>query len=115
MSLLPVDVRKLHWTRSLAQMCSLLEHHQAELVSHTARTLPYSMKGATSLDMKAVSQLVQRAYCSLPSCHKNDHELVKKFQMCTGCEVAKYCSREHQKKHWKKHKPECKVKLKKVT
>eukprot|EP00095_Tigriopus_kingsejongensis_P011425 maker-scaffold953_size76948-snap-gene-0.8 protein:Tk11425 transcript:maker-scaffold953_size76948-snap-gene-0.8-mRNA-1 annotation:"hypothetical protein DAPPUDRAFT_194440" len=28
-------------------------------------------------------------------------------QRCTGCHVTFYCSREHQKQHWKKHKTNC--------
>ena len=28
---------------------------------------------------------------------------------CTGCRQIYYCNRECQKKHWKKHKPECKA------
>uniref|UniRef100_A0A0K2TV79 Protein msta n=2 Tax=Lepeophtheirus salmonis TaxID=72036 RepID=A0A0K2TV79_LEPSM len=28
-------------------------------------------------------------------------------QRCTGCHVTFYCSREHQKLHWKKHKNRC--------
>lgn len=26
---------------------------------------------------------------------------------CTACKIASYCSAEHQKKHWKVHKNEC--------
>jgi len=28
-------------------------------------------------------------------------------QRCTGCHITFYCSREHQKQHWKKHKSAC--------
>lgn len=28
---------------------------------------------------------------------------------CTGCRNISYCGLEHQKKHWKVHKVECKV------
>ena len=28
-------------------------------------------------------------------------------QRCTGCHVTFYCSREHQKLHWKVHKSQC--------
>jgi len=28
-------------------------------------------------------------------------------QRCTGCHITFYCSREHQKLHWKKHKSSC--------
>ena len=28
-------------------------------------------------------------------------------QRCTGCHETFYCSREHQKMHWRKHKNQC--------
>eukprot|EP00092_Neocalanus_flemingeri_P038962 GFUD01042416.1.p1 GENE.GFUD01042416.1~~GFUD01042416.1.p1 ORF type:complete len:551 (+),score=82.13 GFUD01042416.1:176-1828(+) len=28
-------------------------------------------------------------------------------QRCTGCHITFYCSRDHQKQHWKKHKSSC--------
>ena len=28
-------------------------------------------------------------------------------QRCTGCHVTFYCSRDHQKLHWKVHKSQC--------
>ncbi|XP_059080640.1 SET domain-containing protein SmydA-8-like isoform X1 [Tigriopus californicus] len=28
-------------------------------------------------------------------------------QRCTGCHITFYCSKEHQKQHWKKHKTNC--------
>ncbi|EIE21128.1 hypothetical protein COCSUDRAFT_43473 [Coccomyxa subellipsoidea C-169] len=37
-------------------------------------------------------------------------ELHDKLQLCTGCEKAKYCSRDCQQKHWvSKHRNECKA------
>ena len=32
---------------------------------------------------------------------------VQANQRCTGCHETFYCSREHQKLHWKKHKNHC--------
>ncbi|CAM9967240.1 unnamed protein product, partial [Heterosigma akashiwo] len=26
---------------------------------------------------------------------------------CAGCRLVYYCSKEHQKAHWKEHKPAC--------
>ena len=42
--------------------------------------------------------------CGKPSCGA---EATKR---CTACGVVGYCSREHQKSHWKTHKAECKKK-----
>jgi len=37
--------------------------------------------------------------CAMCGCAAN--------QRCTGCHVTFYCSREHQKQHWKVHKSQC--------
>ena len=39
--------------------------------------------------------------CALPSCS----EVAK--QKCAACMSLGYCSREHQRSHWKSHKKEC--------
>ena len=41
--------------------------------------------------------------CDLDFC-TNSGSLV-----CTACKSARYCCREHQRAHWKAHKPSCKV------
>lgn len=40
--------------------------------------------------------------CGLPSCNN------KCTQVCAACHWQKYCCLEHQKRHWKTHKPQCK-------
>ncbi len=30
-----------------------------------------------------------------------------KLNTCAGCGLVKYCSREHQRSHWKTHKADC--------
>lgn len=49
------------------------------------------------------------SHCSLPRCNKSDFGKTKKFQQCSDCKVAKYCSRDHQAEHWTVHKQECVV------
>lgn len=44
--------------------------------------------------------------CSNPFCSKV--EAKEKFQVCSKCKIAKYCSRECQRSHWKSHKIYCK-------
>ena len=34
---------------------------------------------------------------------------VKEFKVCSGCHVARYCSRACQRHHWKKHERRCKA------
>jgi len=46
-------------------------------------------------DQEGVEQFVC-AHCSGPA-----------NQRCTGCHITFYCSRDHQKQHWKKHKSSC--------
>ena len=46
------------------------------------------------------------ARCSEPSCNAVE-TLSVQFQRCSKCQVTAYCCREHQKAHWKAHKPWC--------
>ena len=107
---LPVEERKMHWTRGLKHMCQLLEHHKLEKIADQARFIPLFVAGEGEVDMKMVSRDVKYSHCSLPRCQEDDIMLSTndKFQVCTRCGVAKYCSREHQAEHWKVHKRECK-------
>ena len=50
MQLLPVDTRKAHWTRGLAQMCQLLEHHEYEEIAHIARFILLLIAGEVEVD-----------------------------------------------------------------
>lgn len=29
------------------------------------------------------------------------------IQKCSGCQLVHYCSKDHQKEHWKEHKHQC--------
>lgn len=31
------------------------------------------------------------------------------LKVCSGCHAIRYCSKEHQKTHWKEHKNSCKT------
>ena len=113
MHLLPVQRRKIQWTRGLQQICRLLERHAAENtgIAPAARYMPVLVTGhgEIKVDMKHASRTAKISHCSLPRCQKNDHgELKDKFKRCKRCKVAKYCSKEHQVEHWKVHKRECK-------
>ena len=108
MQLLPVRTRKMHWTRGLKQICQLLEHHHDKRIVCDATNMPFIVAGSAEVDMKHESKINKSSHCSLPGCEKNDSQLKKQFQVCTRCKVAKYCSRKHQREHWKVHKRECK-------
>ena len=41
--------------------------------------------------------------CGLPNCQTTA------LQKCSRCKRVYYCSKEHQTKHWKQHKHDCKV------
>lgn len=46
-------------------------------------------------------------FCSFPGCRKLYEESLK-FRYCGACRIARYCSEECQKEHWKKcHKDSC--------
>ena len=42
----------------------------------------------------------------MPSCYFCDKEMTTTKQ-CANCRHAVYCSKDCQKKHWSKHKPNC--------
>jgi len=39
----------------------------------------------------------------------------EKLKVCSGCNGVAYCSKEHQREHWKVHKANCKKKAKRET
>jgi hypothetical protein len=51
--------------------------------------------------------------CALPGCGKTGDSATGKLRVCGGCGVVAYCTVEHQKEHWAKHKQECKQQHKK--
>ena len=108
MQLLPVQRRKMLWTRGLQLMCRLLKRHKRNGVAENASFIPFVVAGQKEVDMKVMSRIAKFSNCSLPHCNKYDTKLQEKFKRCKRCAVAKYCSKEHQVEHWKVHKRECK-------
>ena len=98
----------MHWTRGLQQMCQLLEHHEDEGFARAAAQMPLLVAGAVEVDLKMHARNHKLSDCSLPRCEKDDVNLKNRFQVCTRCKVAKYCSRKCQAEHWNVHKRECK-------
>lgn len=45
--------------------------------------------------------------CQFPDCGKKTD-----LSVCQGCQLHKYCGRDHQVAHWQRHKPFCKIFLK---
>lgn len=52
-------------------------------------------------------------FCRNHECNARPSE-GQKFLVCSGCSFTHYCSKECQKKHWKIHKPECKIQIDKL-
>ena len=46
-------------------------------------------------------------FCHYPGCCHVDDDEASKFDRCSRCHKAKYCSRACQKKHWHEHKELC--------
>ncbi len=46
------------------------------------------------------------AHVASPTCHICDRE---GLIICLGCCSAVYCSEAHQRKHWREHKPQCRI------
>eukprot|EP01083_Nonionella_stella_P047837 128030_1 len=56
------------------------------------------------LKTKCISVVnVRVKYCAWTPCKEGKKEL----KVCTGCKVARYCCRSHQKRHWKKFHRYC--------
>ncbi len=48
---------------------------------------------------------LKRETCDLPSCNVTSNH--QELKMCSSCRRAAYCSKKHQKQHWKEHKKSC--------
>jgi len=59
--------------------------------------------GCTTVNFGAPARLETCAFCGKKS--DRDHE----FNFCSQCKRVTYCSKEHQKAHWKEHKQVCKL------
>jgi hypothetical protein len=46
-------------------------------------------------------------------CKAEDGDVAPRLLTCSGCQKAHYCTKDHQRKHWKQHKSECTKKCKK--
>ena len=67
-----------------------------------AAAAPDGQQAASAAPSDAVQDAaLDETRCGFPSC------MVEATKRCTGCKVAFYCSPEHQRGHWKAHKPEC--------
>ncbi|GAQ83150.1 hypothetical protein KFL_001370200 [Klebsormidium nitens] len=48
--------------------------------------------------------------CSWKLCTAGEEQIGRKFGKCSVCQVARYCSKEHQSLHWRTHKVHCRAK-----
>lgn len=70
-----------------------------------AGTRPLSLDEQVNLSMR-VCELAAKT-CSLPGCSLGINADGTTLRKCARCQEAMYCSRAHQKAHWKLHKPHC--------
>ena len=78
----------LRWKR-----LSAVEQAEVRTLEETGRHLQKLRTGAAD----------DRYECAHPGCSNAS----KTFQACGGCRSVRYCSSEHQKADWKRHKPRC--------
>ena len=51
-------------------------------------------------------EVAERTYSGCTFCRRSKHE-VQRLQKCTTCQIASYCCKECQRKHWPTHKTLC--------
>lgn len=56
----------------------------------------------------AVSNTLVEEEPKCNGCHKTELKTELKLHKCSGCKIAKYCSKECQRDNWAEHKIECK-------
>ena len=67
-----------------------------------------SGNGALKHRVKYVVKKDVKEYCGWPLCQKEIEKNDGKKTKCKGCKLIKYCSRNHQKKHWSYiHRQQC--------
>ena len=113
------DLRDIHRVFSLdtSQVFNVvrldsLPKYGYEMHTHTSygcvgvrSTYAFSAFSTRSVDSMYIPDAC--SYC----CHILSRSSLK---TCSGCGIAKYCSAEHQKAHWKVHKHHCKRLIKEV-
>ncbi|KAF9076976.1 hypothetical protein BDP27DRAFT_1312927 [Rhodocollybia butyracea] len=50
------------------------------------------------------------AFCVYPDCERLRQPDEPPFKVCASCRSVQYCCREHQRAHWRDHKPFCQLK-----
>jgi hypothetical protein len=83
---------------------------EAAAPAGTQRTLVQFLQGAGAV----LTALPYKAACNNPACSNlsgtSELQLVAgRAHCCSGCRVARYCSKECQTRHWKQHKPACRA------
>jgi hypothetical protein len=68
-----------------------------EELAHSNRTNP---------NLKGVRDVAQYELCC-HVCYKEEGPGGAKLMKCSRCKSVSYCSKDHQKAHWKEHKKYC--------
>mmetsp|Transcript_15857 Transcript_15857/g.25898 ORF Transcript_15857/g.25898 Transcript_15857/m.25898 type:complete len:273 (+) Transcript_15857:246-1064(+) len=74
----------------------------------------FSALGESALNVKDLVS-VQKLQVGCWECLKSSKEAGQNLRKCTGCGVARYCSKECQQKNWSVHKKDCKYSKKKLN
>jgi len=74
--------------------------HTQSSVAPLSETASFSSSSSSSSAASSTSSVkLQCAYCG---------QTATKLLLCSGCKAVRYCSAEHQKDDWKKHRAQCK-------
>jgi len=107
----------ISWEAVAAQLQPVV--HAVEALKMPDDSPPSESLASTAAELMTALGLALNSFafptaCNNPHCSNlaGPSELLLvsgRGNMCAGCRVARYCSRDCQRQHWKQHKPACKA------
>ncbi|GAQ83032.1 hypothetical protein KFL_001330150 [Klebsormidium nitens] len=83
----------------------LWKYFEGKLQGRPVPTIPRDAQ-TRSLDVRADGAPI---VCSWKECTAGPEPPGTAFKRCAGCQVSRYCSKEHQRLHWRTHKVHCRA------
>lgn len=93
------------WKTQFSPLMFRVTDPKLALPLEVSRTISRSMR--SSMINPFIKFLNDIMYCSGEKCGKQQGASENVFKLCGGCKATYYCSKSCQKRHWPKHKHEC--------